>query len=271
MLGDVRVDSLAKFNSLETTMRQESGKKTSALPPTESPSKFVSDNPRTSSRNTRQTEPRFPIPEKTNTESQQRSYRNNYTNRSTQAKPIQTEFESTKLIRFLSGERSHDILISESLGPFGIPNYKTQRAPSDSYYYIVESRINTLDWPKEHIEFDKRQGVDINSKDIILETTDGKLFHPSFASFGMSDTNSKRIGFAKGPLRNIALIFGQGTVGDKPAGIMSVYIARPGPEPKTIATANGGVIDPNLEEFRIVFAFILPHDAQVKKVCFVNN
>jgi hypothetical protein len=182
-------------------------------------------------------------------------------------RPAPSVFQNPELITFLPGERASEIQISSGTGPFGIPQYKTNKAPRGFYFHIVESRINTLAWPKEKIEFDERDGINIDSTDIVLETMDGQLIHPSFASYGMpAGPGSKKIGFAPGPLRNVTLAFGQGAVGDRPAGMMDVHVARPGPRRDLVEVETGVSIDPDRKAYRLYFAFSVPARSQVKEV-----
>jgi hypothetical protein len=183
-------------------------------------------------------------------------------------RPTQSVFQNPELITFLSGERVSEIQVeSGESGPFGTTQFKANKARSGFYFHIVEARINTLAWPKEKIEFGEQHGVNIKSTDILLETADGQLVHPSFASYGMpAGLGSKKVGFAPGPLRNIALVFGQEAVGDKPAGIMQIYVARSGLRENQVTVAKGGIIDPDRKAFQIYFAFSVPVRSKVKAV-----
>jgi len=179
-------------------------------------------------------------------------------------------FQNTNLITFFRGERVSEIPVSSGSGPFGIPQFKENKAPPGFYFYVVESRVNTLAWPKEKIEFGGQDGVKIKSTDIVLETNDGRRIHPSFASY-MSDFRTKKRAFAPGPLRNIALVFGQGAVDGKPADIMEIYVARPGPRGDLVAVEKGGAIDPDRKAFRIDFAFSVPVGARIKTVGLIDK
>jgi hypothetical protein len=147
------------------------------------------------------------------------------------------------------------------------------QAPQGFYFHVVESRVNTLAWPKEKIEFDDKKGVNIKSTDIVLETADGQLIHPSFASFGMPvGLGSKtKIGFQLGPLRNIALVYGQGEVSGKPTGIMQIYVGRPGSRSDLVEVAKGMSLDPDQKAYRLYFAFSVPIGSQVRTVGLSKN
>jgi DNA-directed RNA polymerase subunit RPC12/RpoP len=254
---------LAKLQKNETAELQESRKQSSDSGSGRSVS--------SAERNPRTTGPDLPVPPYPRPVLQKVPVINSGSGRRAPDTPTQSAFQNTGLIIFHSGERVSEIPVSSGQGPFGIPQFKANKAPPGCCFYIVESRINTLDWPKEKIEFDGKEGVNIKSTDVILETADGQLIHPSFASFGMTEIGTNKRGFAPGPLRNIALVFGQGAVNDKPAGIMQIYVARPGPREDLIEVENGGAIDPNRKAFSVYFAFSIPVNAEVKAVGLSNN
>jgi hypothetical protein len=217
-------------------------------------------------------DPRFPIARNSRGGLRQVPVPNSDQANQTPDRPASSVIQKSELITFLPGKRASGISVSSGTNAIGIPQYKTTKAPRGFYFHIVESRVNTLAWPKENIEFDERDGVNIKSTDIVLETTNGKRIHPSYASYGLpADPGSKKVGFAPGPLRSIALVYGRGAIGNRPAGIMQIYVARPGPRGNLVEVEEGGTFDPDRKAYPLYFAFSVPTGSQVKAVGLSEN
>ena len=191
----------------------------------------------------------------------------------------QSVLQNSELITFLPGERASEISIISEINQIGISQFKANKAPQGFYFHIVQSNINTLPWPKEKILYfpdettslssliEHKDGVRIKNTDIVLETVDGRLIHPSFVSYGVPvSLGSKKVGFASGPFENIALFLGQANVNGTKTNVMWLYVTRPGPEKNMTETERIGLKDTDPKEVELFFAFLVPHNAEIKTV-----
>lgn len=174
-----------------------------------------------------------------------------------------------------TGKSVTEIQVTDKPDSFGMPRSRRETAPSGKVYHVVECIIDVKSSSPEYIDFLKKDAVNIRNTDIVLETDDSRSFHPTHVAFRQTakSTSKKQreFEFEPGPLRNVALAPGEATLDGKAAKVLMIHVARWGPNANQFTTNSVGQLDPDLNAFKMAFAFQVPKSALVKRVYFRGN